>query len=442
MSAYTDPSSLAYQALLVTEKETRKVLEDPKYTMIGNYTILLEETITTSVAAGKPWQIWAANTMMGPQILPDPEFIQAAFESPADQAVVRGYLNAVYPTSLATQIRAVRAMALRNMSSNRDGFDGFAFERKNFLKMIKQKANNMIILGGDVHDSYAWTIYEDGNVTGTPVAVNLICPGVTSSGVGGAYISAFSAISGAVGMSDLEKAINDASIAALDGLKFANYFNKGFYAVSVTPEKHIAEYILFTPETIRSNYTAATAKSGKIVADSFCASSLVTTAGMKGSLEPRDECGAITFSSKRSVLFSLPVPLDSGYVAGTGAALTDCGFKGCSVKVLASTQAPSSAPTVVPPTRVPTVAPTVAQTPAPTVVPPTRVPTVAPTVVRTPAPTVRAPVSAPVVTTMVPVPTPAPISKPVKKVTGGAAAGKMNKKVKNGRNLATIRGVV
>jgi hypothetical protein len=43
---------------------------------------------------------------------------------------------------------------------------------------------------------------------------------------------------------------------------------------------------------------------------------------------------------------------------------------------------------------------------------------------------------------MVPVPTPAPISKPVNKVMGGAAAGKMNKKVKNGRNLATIRGVV
>lgn len=446
VSAYSDPSSKAYTALSETEAATRKILEDPKYTMIGDYVNLLEETITASVAAGKPWQIWAANTMVGPSILPDPDLIAAAFASPADQAVARGYLDAAYPTSAAVQIRAVRAMAERNMTSNRDGFDGFSFERKNFLKMMKQKANNVIILGGDVHDSYAWTIYEDGNATGTPVAVNLICPGVTSQGLGGAYVSAFSAIAGVVGMSDLEKAINDASIAQLDGLKFANYFNKGFYAVSVTPKKHTAEYILFTPETIQMNYTAATAKSGKITADSFCAASLETTAGMKGSLEPRGECGAITFSSKRSALFDLPVPLDAGYV-GNVATLANCGMKGCSVKVLASTPAPTRVPTpvptVVPPTRVPTAAPTVVPLPAPTVVP-TRAPT---TKAPVPAPVI-APVPAPVIApTFAPIPSiPAPTSssKPAMAGMGGAGGGGMSSggKMKKGRNLTTIRGVI
>lgn len=141
--------------------------------MLGNYVSLMEETFFESADAGKPWQIFSANTMAGPHLIPDPEFIVEAFEDPALKSSVRGYLDQVYPTGDGATLRGVHAMVrnqsssyeqthtnttswhhfdcfqgLTQMTSNRDGFDGFSFERMQWMKIADNVANNMIILGG------------------------------------------------------------------------------------------------------------------------------------------------------------------------------------------------------------------------------------------------------------------------------------------------------
>jgi len=54
-----------------------------------------------------------------------------------------------------------------------------------------EKANNPIILSGDLHDSWVWTLYEGGQMDGKPAAVNLGCPGVSSPGWGPFLSGAF-----------------------------------------------------------------------------------------------------------------------------------------------------------------------------------------------------------------------------------------------------------
>lgn len=116
--------------------------------MLGNYVGLMEETFYESADAGKPWQIFSANTMAGPHLIPDPEVIVEAFDDPALKAAVRGYLDAVYPTEAGATLRGVHAMGVTQMTSNRDGFDGFSYERMQWMKIAENVANNMIVLGG------------------------------------------------------------------------------------------------------------------------------------------------------------------------------------------------------------------------------------------------------------------------------------------------------
>jgi alkaline phosphatase D len=136
-----------------------------------------------SKAANKPWQIFAAGTMMGPQLAPNVD--KMADYVPADLApFVKGYTDAVLADPAGYLLRAAIAMDLTKTPYNTDGFDGFSHERAALINGFMEKANNPIILGGDLHDSWAWTLYEGGQMDGKPAAVNLGCPAVTSPGWG------------------------------------------------------------------------------------------------------------------------------------------------------------------------------------------------------------------------------------------------------------------
>lgn len=184
----------------------------------------------------------------------------------------------------------------------------------------------MVVLGGDVHDSWAYTVHEQGYSTGEPVGINLICPGVTSTGAGSAYGVALSPLERFISRENIERAVNEGAINTVPSLKFANLFNKGFYAVSVTPTTHTAEYFLIDGETLGSTYEQARAQSGKITANFFCPSSLESRANEKGSLDRSLTCGAITFDDARPVYYDVPVPAAD---FPDERALEDCGMRGC-----------------------------------------------------------------------------------------------------------------
>jgi hypothetical protein len=150
---------------------------------------------------------------------------------------------------------------------------------------------------------------------------------VTSDGIGafqeGLFNDEISRVIGDVGL-----AINLAAELTNEGLVYSNYQDKGFYAVSVTPEKHVAEYFLYTIETRGKDFETARAESGGLTAEYFCGVSLETRAGEKGSLDRSDTCSAISFTNERSALFDLPVPITP--IPNTEA-LTDCDFTQCTL---------------------------------------------------------------------------------------------------------------
>ena len=106
-------------------------------------------------------------------------------------------------------------------------------ERAAISEVAKNNANNPVILAGDVHDGWDWTTYEGGIVgPGKPVAVNLVCPGVTSPGWGSFTYGAFKgspveAVLGTDGVNTLFENVNP-------GLVYGNVKDKGFVAVKMT----------------------------------------------------------------------------------------------------------------------------------------------------------------------------------------------------------------
>jgi hypothetical protein len=100
------------------------------------------------------------------------------------KAAIDLFVQLGYTDENAFLLRGLVAMALTNTSVSSDGWDGFSYERGLLLNGLQEKTNNPIVLGGDSHYSWVYTLFEDGAITGNPVAVNLNCPAVTSPGLG------------------------------------------------------------------------------------------------------------------------------------------------------------------------------------------------------------------------------------------------------------------
>ena len=77
---------------------------------------------------------------------------------PSVAGIVKGYTDAVLASPQSFVLRAGVAMAITKIPWNSDGFDGFAHERSKLIEGFAEHTNNPIILGGDLHDSWAWTL--------------------------------------------------------------------------------------------------------------------------------------------------------------------------------------------------------------------------------------------------------------------------------------------
>jgi PhoD-like phosphatase len=181
LARFSRDGSWPRRRLLKLANDVHKKLDDPSFTMIGKNIEILRSNFARSKSSGQPWQIWMTATALGRSIkgnfltmgnlLPD-----AQKASAVNQAVKR--LSKKWLGGLP--LRAVYLGSLTNTPWNRDDFGGFAHEQKQILKMFNESTLNPIVLAGDLHDSYAWQLYEGGQLNGTPAAVNLVCPGVTS----------------------------------------------------------------------------------------------------------------------------------------------------------------------------------------------------------------------------------------------------------------------
>lgn len=208
-------------------------------------------------------------------------------------------------------------------------FSGFGYERQQILEFAKNESLNMIILGGDLHDSFAWKLPITGLVEGEHVAVNYGCPGVSSPGFGPLFNPVMAPIEAALGG---EQARYDAYHAAYyrtnPNLVFTDVQHKGFFVAVATPDKHTVEYFGFDHETMLSDYSLARSKSGGLTAETKCLTSLVTTT--PGSLETNADCVAVSFIKERPSFFSMSV--ETGPLPEQEPVASDCGSTVCMIE--------------------------------------------------------------------------------------------------------------
>ena len=309
-TTYDDPNSTAYVTFQATSDSVWGKMKNETFTMIGPKNMeYLEDAFIASATAGKPWQIFIGATMMGPNIPPNLCTFDELLDDPNEKEVIKGFNQAFLGGESSGFFRSACAMAYTQTPWNRDDFNGFVHEKKQILDICKN-ANNCVALGGDLHDSWAWQLYEDAELDGTPVAINLGAPGVTSPGWGPFLEPVYGSVKDMIGgEKGVQQMIQKGFYASNAGLKYGEMFHKGFFAVKATKTTHTTEYFLFEPEVILSDYMAARNSSSGLTADYYCGASLVTTAGEKGSLEPQEKCGAISFDkTSRPVVWEIPVP--------------------------------------------------------------------------------------------------------------------------------------
>ena len=343
VTTYSDPSTDIYAFLQNVAAADLQARQNESFAIIGDDLTVLEESFANSKASGKPWQIWAGNTMMGHYVLPDPaQFYLGAPE--AAQPFIKGLFDAFLPSDLGLPGRIVSALASVDVEWNIDDYSGFHAERARILQVAKESANNMVILGGDLHDGFAWTLVEGGMVEGEPVAVNLGCASVTSPGFAAQFLPIFASVADAVGEDAIFETMENGYLRQNPNLKLVSLRYKGFTVVKVTPEKHTAVWFGTSNEDRVSNFATARAAAGEgsLTAQPICVGSATTSSDMPGSLETSDDCSAIVF--ERSSLLDIPVVAIDSMVDGD--ALNGCGMVECSFDAVAPPSTSSSSPMV------------------------------------------------------------------------------------------------
>lgn len=180
VSQYSNTSSPVYQEMVAVAEQVTAILESDEYSLIGEDQDIIRNSFKTSTEAGQTWQIYAGATALGRAVKGDYSMMYEFIEDPLVAGAVENITAAIFAAGASTFLRVLKAHALTSIPWNRDDYSGFAHEQRQILAMFKEVSTNPIVLGGDLHDGYGWTLFEDGAVNGTPCAVNLVCPGVTS----------------------------------------------------------------------------------------------------------------------------------------------------------------------------------------------------------------------------------------------------------------------
>lgn len=118
-----------------------------------------------SAQAGKPWQIIGQQLLMG-KLFP-PQVSDEELDPLQREAILAGRYG------------MLRTRGRQGLPLNLDAWDGYPENRSRTLKAFREHANNVVVLAGDTHSSWAFDLHADDNQI---VAVEFGTPSVTSPG--------------------------------------------------------------------------------------------------------------------------------------------------------------------------------------------------------------------------------------------------------------------
>ena len=144
----------------------RSELADPARSIIGaQQENWLAAQLKNSADAGIPWQIIGQQVIMGRKNIPlvaNEEFAPEVRDAVAN-----------------SRYALLRERGQLGLPLNFDAWDGYPANRERVLDMFRELANNVVVLAGDTHSSWAFDLHDE---EGDAIAVEFGTPSVSSPG--------------------------------------------------------------------------------------------------------------------------------------------------------------------------------------------------------------------------------------------------------------------
>ena len=195
------------------------VWEDPSATMLGS---TQESWLAHSLKAGArstAWQLVGMGTILGRTVMPA-DAMDWLRRDASDQVVSR----------FKNDIRAARI----GLPMWMDRWDGYPAARSRLLKSAQEADADLVMLSGDSHNAWAYSLTEDGKRAGVEFAGH----SVTSGGLEG-------------GFGADPKVVARGFVAANPELQWADTSQRGYMMIDITPQRVTGEWLFM--RTIQSS---------------------------------------------------------------------------------------------------------------------------------------------------------------------------------------------
>jgi alkaline phosphatase D len=196
--------------------------QDPSATMLGSAQESWLAHALKANARSTAWQMVGMGTILGRTVMP--KDILGWLRPDASDRVVSSYRNNIRAAGLGLPMWM-------------DRWDGYPAARSRLLKAAQQADADLVMLSGDSHNAWAYSLAEDGR----PAGVEFAGHAVTSGGIEGAC----AADPGIVARG---------FIAANPELKWADTSRRGYLMVDITPQRVTGEWLFL--QTIKTRNTA------------------------------------------------------------------------------------------------------------------------------------------------------------------------------------------
>lgn len=196
--------------------------QDPSATMLGSAQESWLAHALKANARSTAWQMVGMGTILGRTVMP--KDILGWLRPDASDRVVSSYRNNIRAAGLGLPMWM-------------DRWDGYPAARSRLLKAAQQADADLVMLSGDSHNAWAYSLAEDGR----PAGVEFAGHAVTSGGIEGAC---------AVDPGIVARGF----IAANPELKWADTSRRGYLMVDITPQRVTGEWLFL--QTIKTRNTA------------------------------------------------------------------------------------------------------------------------------------------------------------------------------------------
>ena len=195
------------------------VWQDPSATMLGS---TQESWLAHSLKAGArstAWQLVGMGTILGRTVMPA-DAMDWLRRDASDQVVSR----------FKNDIRAARI----GLPMWMDRWDGYPAARSRLLKSAQEADADLVMLSGDSHNAWAYSLTEDGKRAGVEFAGH----SVTSGGLEG-------------GFGADPKVVARGFVAANPEMQWADTSQRGYMMIDITPQRVTGEWLFM--RTIQSS---------------------------------------------------------------------------------------------------------------------------------------------------------------------------------------------